>query len=83
MKKCGGGTKRAIPRQGSAELPPLAEELFESAKSQEFVRICKEFGTPCPLRAGGGGSLGSGVPKRVIIYLYISISMKLAVSLRV
>ena len=35
--------------------PRVPEELLESAKSQEFVRVCKEFGAPCPLRAGDGG----------------------------
>ena len=37
--------------------PVLPEELLEFAKSKEFVRVCNEFGTPCPLRAGGGGLL--------------------------
>jgi hypothetical protein len=37
--------------------PVLPEELLEFAKSKEFVRVCKESRTPCPLRAGGGGLL--------------------------
>ena len=49
--------KRAIQRQGSAEHPVVPEELLEFAKSKEFVRVCNESGTPCPLRAGGGGLL--------------------------
>ena len=36
--------------------PGVPEELLESAKS-EVVRVCKESGTPCPLRARGGGLL--------------------------
>ena len=55
MKKIWKHVKRGSLLQGSAELPLLAEELLESAKSEEFVRVCKESGTPCPLRAGGGG----------------------------
>ena len=57
LKKWGGDVKNGSLAQGSAELPLLAEELLEFAKSKEFVRVCKEFGTPCLLRAGRGGLL--------------------------
>ena len=39
LKKRGGGVKRTIRQQRSAELPLLAEELLEFAKSEEFVRV--------------------------------------------
>ena len=35
----------------------VPEELLECAISVRSVRVCNESGTPCPLRAGGGGSM--------------------------
>ena len=47
--------------------PVLPEKLLEFAKSKEFVRVCKEFGTPCPLRARGRRIvISSGVPPTLL-----------------
>ena len=53
----GGGAKRAIRRQGSAAEAGSPERLWSLLNRQESAESAKTFGTPCPLRAGGGGYL--------------------------
>ena len=48
----------------------LPEEFLEFAKSSRFIRVCNQFGTPCPLRAGGGGSMGYRLFRRPPICLF-------------
>ena len=62
--------KRAILRQGSAA-EAGSPKSFWSLQIGRFVRVCKEFGTPCPLRAGGGGSTSQATTGRACCALYI------------
>ena len=54
----GGGAKRGSPLQGSAAEAGSPERLWSLLKRQESTESAKTFGTPCPLRAGGGGFTG-------------------------
>ena len=60
----GGGAKRGFPLQGSAAEAGSPERLWSLLKRQESTESAKTFGTPCPLRAGGGGFKGSASCRR-------------------
>ena len=51
----GGGAKRGSPPQGSAAEAGSPERLWSLLNRQESTESAKTSGTPCPLRAGGGG----------------------------
>ena len=53
LKNEGGGVKIGFQPQGSAEHLCSPKSFW----SKEFVIVCKESWTLCPLRAGGGGLL--------------------------
>ena len=50
--------KRGFRHGGSAEEPGSPKSFWSLQIDKNSSEFAKAFGTPCPLRAGGGGFMG-------------------------
>jgi hypothetical protein len=55
-EKGGGEVKKGSPAQGSAEHPCFPKSFWSWHSQKNSSESAASAGTPCPLRAGGGGS---------------------------